>query len=220
MPAKIYQIGGVGYDSNIYLIDDEVLTLVDAGTGTHSTNVKENLKMIGFDTSDIDLLVNTHCHFDHAGGNRDFVEASGCKMAIHEIESSVLEKGDQLISCASMFGKKLKTVKVTYVLKRGNTLDLGNLSLHVLYTPGHTAGSICLHDPNKQVLFSGDTVFCGGVGRTDLPTSDQEMFIQSLKQLNDLNVKKLYPGHGPFAEQDGKKYITDAVQLMSSWGET
>jgi glyoxylase-like metal-dependent hydrolase (beta-lactamase superfamily II) len=175
MGAKIYQIGGRAQDSNIYLIDDEILTLVDAGTGMYSEGVEDEMRRLGFSPSDLDLLVNTHCHFDHAGGDHDLVDASGCEVAIHELEAPLLEKGDEKISCAAMFGEKLKPVKVTRVLKEGGTLDLGHFTLKVLHTPGHTAGSISLHDHEKRVLFSGDVVFCGGVGRTDLPTGDRSL---------------------------------------------
>jgi glyoxylase-like metal-dependent hydrolase (beta-lactamase superfamily II) len=215
---RIYQVGGVGFDSNIYLIDDEIPTLVDAGTGMRFEAVKREIKKVGFDPSDIELLINTHCHFDHAGGDDDFVGTSGCKVAIHELEAQLLESGDEAVSCAAMFGKKLRPVKVAHKLREGDVLELGELTLKVLHTPGHTVGGISLHDPVKRILFSGDTVFCGGIGRTDLPTGDVGALIQSLKRLAWLRVEKLCPGHGPTAEPKGGRYILEAIELVKSGG--
>lgn len=217
--VKIHQIAGEGFDSNVYLIDDEMLTLVDAGTGLFSDAAKERMKKLGFSPAEIDLLVNTHCHFDHAGGDPDFVGPSSCEVAIHESEAGVLEKGDATISCSSMFGEPFRPVKVSHTLRDGNTLDLGKIILEVLHTPGHTAGSVCLYDRKNRVLFSGDTVFCGGVGRTDLPTGDAAALRQSLERLKSLPVEKLYPGHGPFAETEGEKFIFAAIDFMKEWGE-
>ncbi|HID60801.1 MAG TPA: MBL fold metallo-hydrolase, partial [Hadesarchaea archaeon] len=65
---------------------------------------------------------------------------------------------------------------------------------------------------NCRILFSGDTVFCDGVGRTDLPTGDVEALIDSLRKLAELDVDRLYPGHGPFVEKNARKYISGAIK--------
>jgi glyoxylase-like metal-dependent hydrolase (beta-lactamase superfamily II) len=215
---QIYRIGGVGFDSNIYLIDDEIPALVDAGTGMRFRAVRSQIKKLGFGLSDIRLLVNTHCHFDHAGGDRDFVDASGCEVTIHEFEARLLESGDAAVSCAAMFGEELRPVEVSRALKEGDMLELGELILEVIHTPGHTVGGISLYNSDRRILFSGDTVFCGGVGRTDLPTGDEKALGQSLERLRGLAVEKLYPGHGPAAERDGGKYILEAIELLKSGG--
>ncbi len=219
MCAKVHHLGGIGSDSNVYLIEDEMLTLVDAGMGMHTELYMDKIKELGFDPSDIDILVNTHCHFDHAGGDFDFFEASGCEILIHDIEAEILEKGEGEISCAVLFDSKLRPVKVEHRLKDGNTMELGSTILEVLHTPGHTAGSICLYDRKKKALFTGDTVFCGGVGRTDLPTGNSSELFRSLERLKPLPVDKLYTGHGPIAEKDGENYIFEAIEFMKSWGE-
>lgn len=210
---QIHQIGGLGFDSNIYLIIDEVTTLIDAGTGQNFKIVKQNLNKLGIKPSDINLLINTHCHFDHTGGDRDFVDA-GCEVAIHELEAELIRKGDQTVTMAEGFGVRLEPIKVARELHEGDRVELGELVLEIIHTPGHTRGSICLYDPKQRVLFSGDTVFCEGVGRTDLPTSDSEALVRSLRKLAALEVEGLYPGHGPSAGRGGRRHILEAIEFV------
>ncbi len=212
---KIHQIGGIGSDSNMFLIVDETVALVDAGTGRCFGAVKQNLEDLGFKPGDIKLLINTHCHFDHIGGDYDFVKA-GCKVAIHESEAGLLEAGDQFVTMAQFFDEKLEPIKISRKLREGDRIELGKTVLEVIHTPGHTAGGICLFEPKLGALFSGDTVFSGDVGRTDLPTSDTAALINSIKKLGKLKVKDLYPGHGPSSEGDGSEQIAIALGVSQN----
>jgi glyoxylase-like metal-dependent hydrolase (beta-lactamase superfamily II) len=210
---KIHQIGGVGLDSNIYLIIDKTIALIDAGTGTNFEIVKQNLTRFDLKPSDIELIVNTHCHYDHTGGDMNFVRSAGCDILIHEIEADLLRKGDDVITCANMFGKKLEPINVTRELREGDRIELGELTLEVLHTPGHTAGSICLHAAKQRTLFSGDTVFSDGVGRTDLPTGDTATLRNSIGRLLELDVQSIYPGHGPLIEKNARACILNALRF-------
>jgi len=217
---QIHQIGGLGFDSNIYLIIDEVIALIDAGTGMNFKTVTRNMGKFGLKPSDIELLINTHCHFDHAGGDRDFIKTTGCEVAIHEFEAELLRKGDQIVTLAGgLFGRKrLGPIEVTRELHEGDTIDLGELSLQVLHTPGHTAGSISLFEPKQRLLFTGDTIFSDGIGRVDLPTGDAEMLQASIKRLAKLKVQKMYPGHGPSVEKNAHERILKMAEIASSNG--
>lgn len=210
--AEIYHFGGIASDSNIYLIDDDVVTLIDAGSGEFFESVEKEMAQKGFSPKDIELLVNTHCHFDHAGGNSDFVKASGCKVAIHKLEAGFLRKGDQEVTCARVLGGRLAPIEVQRELKEGDKLELGKIVLEVLSTPGHTAGSISLYDRAKKILFTGDTIFCDGVGRTDWPTGDPDALVLSLERLAKLGAEQMYPGHGSFASRDAKTCILGIVK--------
>lgn len=210
---QIHQIGGSGFDSNIYLIIDETIALVDAGTGLNFEAVRRNLGKFNLKPSDIELLINTHCHFDHAGGDRDFVVA-GCEAAIHELEAELLREGDQTITLTENFAERLEPIEVARELREGDRVKLGELTLEVLHTPGHTLGGICLYEPRQRLLFSGDTVFCGGIGRVDLPTGDAEAMLKSLRRLARLEVRKLLPGHGPVAEESADVHVRTACRLV------
>jgi len=210
---QIHQIGGLGFDSNIYLIIDKTIALIDAGTGLNFEAVERNLGKFKLKPDDIELLINTHCHFDHAGGDLDFV-AAGCEVAIHELEAELLRKGDRVITLAEGFGEGLEPIEVARELREGDRVELGELTLKVLHTPGHTLGSISLYEPRQRLLFSGDTVFCGGIGRVDLPTGDAAVMFESLRRLARLEVQKLLPGHGPVAEESADMHVRTAYRLV------
>ncbi|MEM5868457.1 MAG: MBL fold metallo-hydrolase [Candidatus Aenigmatarchaeota archaeon] len=184
--------GGIGYDSNIYLIDNEVL--VDTGTGIFFNEIKEELENLKIDLKGIHTIVNTHCHFDHSGGDKNFRDLCKAEIAIHEEDKEALETGEGTL--AELFGKKQKTVTVDRVLREGDKIKTKNFKFVVISTPGHTKGSICLYEKNKKILISGDTLFADSVGRTDFPTGDRESLIKSLKKLSKLNITYLFPGHG------------------------
>ncbi|MCD6247980.1 MAG: MBL fold metallo-hydrolase [Hadesarchaea archaeon] len=213
---QIHQVGGLGFDSNIYLIIDEVIALVDAGTGMNFDRVRRNLLKFGVRTDDVDLLINTHCHYDHIGGDHDFISASGCQVAIHELEVEALRNADPEVTLANAFGASLEPIEPTRELRDGDRIELGEVTLEVLHTPGHTRGSICLYDRERRVLFSGDTVFCDGVGRTDLPTGDSAAMVRSLRRLKELGVRRLLPGHGATTDVRGGECIGAALDSITN----
>ncbi|MEM7816878.1 MAG: MBL fold metallo-hydrolase [Candidatus Aenigmatarchaeota archaeon] len=184
--------GGIGYDSNIYLIDNEVL--VDTGTGIFFNEIKEELENLKIDLKGIHTIINTHCHFDHSGGDKSFRDLCKAEIAIHEEDKEALETGEGTL--AELFGKKQKAVTVDRVLKEGDKIKTKNFNFVVISTPGHTKGSICLYEKNKKILISGDTIFADSIGRTDFPTGNQESLLKSLKKLSKLNIMYLLPGHG------------------------
>jgi hydroxyacylglutathione hydrolase len=211
---KIHQIGGCGYDSNIYLIIDEIIALVDTGTGKNFDTVSKNLHKFGLTPEDIELIINTHCHYDHVGGDRAFVEAGDCGVAIHELDAEPLQKGDEVVTCAIVLGEKLGPLEPTRLLHDGDRIELGSLLLDVIYTPGHTKGSICLYDNERSLLFSGDTVFCDDIGRVDLPTGDPSAMTNSLKKLTKLKLAQLLPGHGPIVKEGAGAHIMSALESL------
>lgn len=157
-----------------YLVDDELKLQVDAGALIESKP---------------DLLVITHCHFDHIQHIPD------CEIAASEKTAKHLEKLDEAVLTVSS-PRKLKPVKVDRILKGGDNIKTGKYNFVVLETPGHTDGSICLYDEKHGILFSGDTMFGDGVyGRTDLPTGDNRALSESVKKLEKLKVNIMLPGH-------------------------
>jgi hydroxyacylglutathione hydrolase len=183
---QVINVNGVFYDSNAYRIDAKRKTLVDAGID--GARVLERIP------ADLDLIVLTHCHYDHIAAVPEIVRATGAKVAMHEDDLSCL-KSDR-ISAASMFGRRSPAFKVDIILHAGDIIDLGDVKLEVIYTPGHTPGSICLYDKVSRIMFTGDTVFEGGsFGRTDIG-GNPEHLINSLETLTKYDVTALYPGHG------------------------
>jgi len=188
-------------DSNIYILGD---TVIDAGTGFNFTRLQDFLDVMQKKLDDFSSVINTHCHFDHIGGNGFFFNA---KTAMHEVDAPVLENGDADASMAEFFDGNMKPRQVDTKLKEGDTIKAGGMELEVIHTPGHTPGSICLYDKKSRTLFSGDTVFADGVGRTDTPGGDPAALQASLDKLAKLKVDKIMPGHGEPVPSNGSAII-------------
>lgn len=189
-------IPGIANDSNYYVIDNEIL--VDAGTGQYTDYLYSQLKENGIDPEDIKLIVNTHCHYDHVGGNKDFPNA---KVAIGEFDACSLRADDDPNTCSSLFGNCIERHDVDIELKEGDKVG----DFEVIYTPGHSAGGICLW--NGKTLICGDTIFAqGGIGRMDIG-GDYDDMKESVDKLRKLDVVNILPGHGPIVENDGKIHV-------------
>jgi hydroxyacylglutathione hydrolase len=193
-------------DSNIYLLGD---TVIDSGTGFNFTRLRDILRALKTEMKDVKRVINTHGHFDHIGGNGYFLNA---EVAIHGSDAGILEKADMELSNAGFFDGRLSPRKPDRILKEGDRLTPDRLDLEVIHTPGHSAGSICLYDRKRKILFSGDTVFSDGVGRTDLPGGDPKAMEESLSRLLKLDVEKILPGHGDPVLKDAKKTLEAIVK--------
>lgn len=191
---NILFIPGYNMDCNCYLIDD---MLVDTGTGFNGEYLISQIEKHGVKREDISLIVNTHCHFDHIGGNYLFEDA---EIAVHELDAISMRNKDDLGTSMNAF-ENHDNSRVDIDLKDGDEIR----GFKVIHTPGHTSGGICLWDGVN--LISGDTVFShGGVGRFDIG-GDFNDLKESVFKLTELDVVNLLPGHGPIVEGNGKEHV-------------
>ena len=177
----IYFIEGIGLCSNIFIfVEGNNLSLVDTGSGIAPNMVIPQLEQLGLRIEEVVRIVLTHGHMDHIGGLREICEHSSPEIYVHENDA------DDVISLG---------IKSLRHLRDGDEIRLGRRNLRVLHTPGHTEGSVCLHD--SELILTGDTVFPGGYfGRTDLPSGDWRELIDSLDRLSRLEARVMLPGHG------------------------
>lgn len=145
-------------------------------------------------------IIHTHAHLDHIYCTRDVKEAHGGDVCLHRGDAFLY---DGFATQAAMFGWKVRpTTPVERWLAHGDRIELGKRALDVIHTPGHTPGSVCfeVHDPDAgRLLFAGDTLFRGSVGRTDLPGGDTRQLAASIRErlyTRDLDTVVI-PGHGP-----------------------
>lgn len=141
------------------------------------------------------FVINTHGHFDHIGSDDDF----SVPVYAHKKDVSLLK--DPQLNLSAFFSSPYAVKSEVIALEDRQRIALRGIELEVIHTPGHTPGGICLflRQPQKNILFSGDTLFCQGVGRTDYEGASEQVLLKSIKEklfiLPDDTV--VYPGHGP-----------------------
>ncbi|MBD3415681.1 MAG: MBL fold metallo-hydrolase [Candidatus Altiarchaeales archaeon] len=185
--------------SNSYLVVGDRTCVIDPGMDPSKVLDRGREDNIG-----IHGLINTHCHYDHVAANPGILETGEITCYCHNIDAQAIEKGDGSLQLAGLFGEEPVRHRVDQHLEDGNTIDLGGVALEVLHTPGHTPGSICLYEPGERVLFTGDTIFVGGVGRTDFKGGSWDELRDSIGRLAEFDekrgVERICPGHGPEGE--------------------
>ncbi|MDE6720656.1 MAG: MBL fold metallo-hydrolase [Bacteroidaceae bacterium] len=197
MNIKTFEVNPLG--ENCYVVSDETreAVIIDCGCSTESewADIKEYIATQDFQ---VKHLLNTHLHFDHVWGNAFVYRDFGMKPEANFEDLCLYEHMDEQIR--SVVGVSIPHPPLPPLgtsLLDGNEIVFGNTTLRVLTTPGHSQGSICFYSETDGVLFSGDTLFCGSCGRTDLKGGSMESMIQSLQKLATLPDKtKVFCGHG------------------------
>jgi len=138
-------------------------------------------------------IVNTHGHSDHTGGNARMKDLTGALIVMHEADNELFNSPVAHQMARQMGFEPSPPADVT--VKDGDHIEIGKVKLTVIHTPGHTPGGICLLGEGN--LFTGDTLFVGGIGRTDLPGASHQQFTKSIKQklLTLPDDTTIWPGH-------------------------
>ena len=196
-------IVGDGLCSNIYVIGNKDITLIDTGVGNRMNPIFPQLEELGFKPENIKQVVLTHAHHDHAMGAFMILDRIRPRILVHEADTKYI---------ATSFGDAL--VKI----QEGDIVETKIGSFDVYLTPGHTPGCICLHDKDTKILISGDTVFPDGhYGRYDGESGSHEATVESLRKLDGLDVEYLLSGHGSPVLEDGNRHIDMALRSATRW---
>ncbi|MBI3948827.1 MAG: MBL fold metallo-hydrolase [Armatimonadetes bacterium] len=196
MVIERFEVGPMG--NNVYLVVDEEsgdAAIIDPGL--ESDPALDRARERGWK---VRAIINTHGHFDHVDRDAHFRQQTGAELLIHADDAPMLRALPQQ---AAWFGMSAGPAPAPdRLLRDGDEISVGRIRLRVLHTPGHTPGGVCLlTEPaeSSPVLFSGDTLFAGSVGRTDFVGGDYATLIRSIRErllpLPDDTL--VYPGHGP-----------------------
>ena len=192
------------YQTNCYLVWAEgAKTCAVIDPGYEAQRVLNKAAELGLA---IEAILLTHGHFDHVGAVEELVEATDCRLWMHEGDYS------QFPNPTNAFFYPLANCDFTEVqfCEEGQVISAGGLEFTVLHTPGHTHGSVCYRC--GDALFCGDTLFAGSCGRIDLPGGDRNAMAESLARLASLKEDlRIFPGHGPSSslahEQANNPYL-------------
>ena len=198
---KIKQIQNNPFQENTYVVWDEAsmeAAIVDCGA--LFPQEEERIEAFVSDNNlKVKYILNTHLHLDHCFGNAWAAEHYGVLPMAHEDDETLLARmGEQV----RMFGLpfEVKTEKLGGYLKDGDVLTLGENRIEVIHTPGHSRGGLCFYIPSAGWLISGDSLFEGSIGRTDLEGGSYATLIKSITErlMTLAEETVVYPGHGPY----------------------
>jgi hydroxyacylglutathione hydrolase len=214
---NIFIIAGSGKSSHSYIIKgDRLNMLIDSGLDSNFQLLQESLLKIGLKVRDIDIVVNTHEHFDHIGANRYFQEHT--IIAAHRFAATKIAMNDRYVTLYKSGDANELSLYVHLWLESKSRFDLGNYTLDVIHTPGHTSGSICIYEPIKKFLFTGDMLFAGGTLSYIAESGSVGDYINSIMSLNTRQILEIYPGHGEMSVNPGEDMrmaVENAKQFLS-----
>lgn len=192
---RIVKIPSVGYESNCWLLIDEAsgeYAMIDPSSSP--TVIDEKIKDLELNVQKFKYAFLTHGHFDHMYSVDYVREKYGCKLCIHEKDA--LSLTDSYKNANKLFfNEDLLFNPADVLINDGDKLELGDLQIEVIHTPGHTEGCVCYLVENA--LICGDTIFDRSVGRTDLPGGNTKVLCDSLRKIKAMDDEiTLYPGHG------------------------
>lgn len=189
---NITTIVGGSLHTNCYMVwgeDSETCVLIDPGFDPEQ--ILEQVRSAG---KKVEAIFLTHTHFDHVFGVNQIVAITGCKVYVCQDDMNIGDRTNHGDICATDF------------YADSDEVEAAGISFRVMHTPGHTAGCVCLITP--EVIFSGDTLFAGTCGRTDLASGNPAQMRQSLARLSALDGNyKVFPGHGRSTDLDFERRL-------------
>ncbi|MFX1313338.1 MAG: MBL fold metallo-hydrolase [Promethearchaeota archaeon] len=216
-------------DCNQYIIENQStkeLILFDAGNGISMTGLIKGMDKFNLNYENITKVFLTHEHVDHVLGIyklMKLLENNPPEIFAYGETAKILEKGEErkilpvfFGLTANRFGIEIIPLKINDLSNQKEISISPEFTFEIIYTPGHSLGSICYYDSEKKILISGDLVFTGGsFGRYDLPGGSLKKLVNSIKYVNGLDVKYLLPGHMGISDQ-GNQQITYSYRIIQS----
>lgn len=179
-------------DCNTYVIKGNPCIAFDTGLINYVPSRIAEMKNDGIDPKDIGIILNTHLHIDHSSGNETFKKFTGAKIALHPIQKENYRL--IVIEGTRDLGTQPIEFKEDFLIK-DNHLQVGDVEIECIPSPGHTPDSICYYIRKEKILICGDVLFELNTGRVDLPGGDAGQLKNSIDNLSKLDIELLLPGH-------------------------
>ena len=194
------------FQANCYIVADENKNGIVVDPGGEA---EEILATIARNKLRIFYIVATHAHIDHIACLEEVRKFTGARFLLHPDEISFLENPD--LNLSSLLQNPRRFSPPDRLVRNKDKIIAGDIELEVIHTPGHTPGSICLR--KDDIIFTGDTIFYRGVGRTDFPGGDFDLLRKSIKEriFSLPENTKIFPGHGPETEVGQEKMTNPFV---------
>jgi glyoxylase-like metal-dependent hydrolase (beta-lactamase superfamily II) len=184
----------------VYRSDNPVL--IDTAYISDFDDTRARIEALGVKLSKINLIVSTHSHSDHIGGNKFIQDESGCDIAIHRIGKHFIDTRDDWATWWRYYGHEAEFFSATRVLDDGDRIAIGPHEFRIVYTPGHASDGIVLYNLKEKMLISSDTLWENDMPGMTLRVEGSTAlfrFEQSLEKIKELDIRMVYPGHGrPF----------------------
>jgi len=196
--------------TNTYLLNlqETHSILIDAGPGSFDRVIyyldRYNVKL--------KYVLLTHAHFDHISDVQFIKEVTGAKVIMHHKDLELIEFAERI---SQTFRIRWKLPDIDIVLTNEKVLSIGDITINIIHTPGHTPGSICYYIEDIKWIFTGDTIFKGTIGRVDLPGGSYKDICYSIKRITSLpGYTRIYPGHGPSTTIEEEKRENPYVRAI------
>jgi glyoxylase-like metal-dependent hydrolase (beta-lactamase superfamily II) len=194
-----------GYlNSNHFVYRSKDLVLIDTGYISDFSETERLITSLAIDLSDTRLIISTHCHCDHIGGNKIIQKKSGCNIILHKIGKYFIDTQDDWATWWRYYNQKADFFSCTKALEEGDILSIGPHEFHIFHVPGHASDQIVLYNKKEKVLLSSDALWENDMAVVTLRVEGSRALFsiqESLEKLERLDVKVVYPGHGkPFTD--------------------
>ena len=209
-----------GYlNANHFVYRSKAPILIDTGYISDFSETEKLLSELGVNLYDVSLIINTHTHCDHIGGNQIIQKMSGCDIALHAVGKYFIDTQDDWSMWWKYFNQEADFFKCTQSLEDGDVIFIGPHKFQVIYTPGHASDGSVLYNRQEKILISSDTLWETDVAAMTLRIEGSRALFhmqESLQKIESLEVKRIYPGHGkPFS--DLKKAILKSKEKIKRY---
>ena len=182
----------------VYRSDNPVL--IDTAYIADFDQTEKSISRLGVNLAEVSLIVSTHTHCDHIGGNHAIQQRSGCDIALHKIGKYFIDTRDDWATWWRYYNQEAEFFECTRALEDGEVIALGPHEFEVIYTPGHAADGIVLYNHRDKILISSDTLWQTDMAVMTLRVEGSRALFhmqESLQRIENLEAQTVYPGHGP-----------------------